>query len=59
MTPLGLCLGPSSIRYLKSALRGLVSWATHCVMLCVPTNCDDEMVVSERGAEHIAEIDLC
>lgn len=50
---------PGSIRYLKSTLRGLVSWAPHYVMLCVPANCDDETVVSETGTEHIAEIDLC
>ncbi|KAE8339705.1 hypothetical protein BDV24DRAFT_135225 [Aspergillus arachidicola] len=33
---------PGSVRYLKSTLRGLVSWAPHYVLLCIPANCDDE-----------------
>lgn len=32
---------PGSIRYSKSMLRGLVSWAPHYVILCIPANCDD------------------
>lgn len=32
---------PGSIRYVKSALRGLISWAPHYVLLCIPANCDD------------------
>ena len=32
---------PGSIRYSKSMLRGLVSWAPHYVMLCIPANSDD------------------
>lgn len=58
MPLLGLCLGPSSIRDLKSTLRWLVSWAPHYVMLCVPDSCDDETVVPKAGTEHIAKIDL-
>lgn len=50
---------PGSIRYLKSTLRGLVSWAPHYVMLCVPANCEDETVVPEAGTDNAAEIDLC
>ena len=33
---------PGSVRYLKSTLRGLISWAPHYVMLCIPANCGDE-----------------
>ncbi|KAL4895124.1 hypothetical protein BDV59DRAFT_160157 [Aspergillus ambiguus] len=32
---------PGSVRYLKSALRGLISWAPHYVLLCIPANCDE------------------
>ncbi|CAL5870508.1 uncharacterized protein PFLUO_LOCUS4745 [Penicillium psychrofluorescens] len=47
---------PGSVRYLKSTLRGLVSWAPHYVMLCIPANCGDE---AEGEIEQVAEIDLC
>ncbi|KAJ5669684.1 hypothetical protein N7462_010754 [Penicillium macrosclerotiorum] len=50
---------PGSVRYLKSTLRGLISWAPHYVLLCIPANCGDEMSEAEVGAEHPAEIDLC
>ncbi|KAJ5125787.1 hypothetical protein N7526_007964 [Penicillium atrosanguineum] len=50
---------PGSIRYMKSTLRGLVSWAPHYVMLCVPANCDDHLAEAEAGTDHVAEIDLC
>ncbi|KAJ5776491.1 uncharacterized protein N7511_001502 [Penicillium nucicola] len=49
---------PGSIRYLKSTLRGLVSWAPHYVMLCIPANCGDETSAPEQGAEP-SEMDLC
>jgi GTPase len=49
---------PGSVRYLKSTLRGLVSWSPHYVMLCIPANCGDETTVLEQGTEH-SEIDLC
>lgn len=49
---------PGSIRYLKSTLRGLVSWAPHYVALCIPANCGDETPDTETGTEH-AEIDIC
>ncbi|KAJ5081594.1 hypothetical protein NUU61_009858 [Penicillium alfredii] len=50
---------PGSVRYLKSTLRGLVSWAPHYVLLCIPANCGDETPENEpTGTEH-AEIDLC
>lgn len=50
---------PGSIRYMKSTLRGLVSWAPHYVMLCIPANCDDNLPEAEAGTDHVAEIDLC
>lgn len=50
---------PGSIRYLKSTLRGLVSWAPHYVMLCIPANCGDNPTEDEAGTDHVAEIDLC
>ncbi|GIJ99063.1 hypothetical protein Aspvir_001187 [Aspergillus viridinutans] len=51
---------PGSVRYLKSTLRGLISWAPHYVLLCIPANCDEEMVPESVGgtAEQIAEINL-
>lgn len=50
---------PGSIRYLKSTLRGLISWAPHYVMLCVPANRDDEAAEPEAGTDYPTEIDLC
>ncbi|GFG12957.1 GTP-binding protein 2 [Aspergillus udagawae] len=51
---------PGSVRYLKSTLRGLISWAPHYVLLCIPANCDEEMVPEPVGgaAEQMAEINL-
>lgn len=50
---------PGSVRYLKSTLRGLVSWAPHYVMLCIPANCGDEATEAETGLEQASEIDIC
>ncbi|KAJ5773283.1 hypothetical protein N7457_008179 [Penicillium paradoxum] len=50
---------PGSIRYLKSTLRGLVSWAPHYVMLCIPSNCGDETPDSEQTGTEQSEIDTC
>jgi GTPase len=50
---------PGSVRYLKSTLRGLVSWAPHYVMLCIPANCGDETADTESGAESAGDIDRC
>lgn len=50
---------PGSVRYMKSTLRGLVSWAPHYVMLCVPANCGAEEAGAEAGLEQVSEIDLC
>jgi GTPase len=33
---------------LKSTLRGLVSWAPHYAMLCIPANCGAETPGSEQ-----------
>ncbi|RAK97428.1 uncharacterized protein BO80DRAFT_428272 [Aspergillus ibericus CBS 121593] len=33
---------PGSVRYLKSTLRGMIGWAPHYVVLCIPATCDDE-----------------
>ncbi|RHZ58513.1 uncharacterized protein CDV56_102454 [Aspergillus thermomutatus] len=51
---------PGSVRYLKSTLRGLISWAPHYVLLCIPANCDEEMAPEPVGgaAEQMAEINL-
>ncbi|EAW11259.1 uncharacterized protein ACLA_089510 [Aspergillus clavatus NRRL 1] len=51
---------PGSVRYLKSTLRGLVSWAPHYVMLCIPANCDEETASDSVGsaAEQVTEINL-
>jgi GTPase len=50
---------PGSIRYLKSTLRGLVSWAPHYVMLCIPANCGDEISDSEQAGNEQSEIETC
>ncbi|CEL05471.1 hypothetical protein ASPCAL06589 [Aspergillus calidoustus] len=34
---------PGSVRYLKSTLRGLVSWAPHYVFMCLSAASEDEM----------------
>ncbi|KAJ5506652.1 hypothetical protein N7453_005609 [Penicillium expansum] len=49
---------PGSVRYLKSTLRGLVSWAPHYVMLCIPANCGAETPSEQAGTEQ-SEIDTC
>jgi GTPase len=50
---------PGSVRYMKSTLRGLVSWAPHYVLLCIPANCGAETTEAEAGTEQVSEIDLC
>ncbi|CDM34599.1 Protein synthesis factor, GTP-binding [Penicillium roqueforti FM164] len=50
---------PGSIRYLKSTLRGLISWAPHYVMLCIPANCGNETSGSEQTGTEQSEIDTC
>ncbi|KAL5343608.1 hypothetical protein BJX70DRAFT_352985 [Aspergillus crustosus] len=34
---------PGSVRYLKSTLRGLISWAPHYVFLCIPATGEEEL----------------
>ncbi|KAL3487673.1 hypothetical protein BJX62DRAFT_189906 [Aspergillus germanicus] len=34
---------PGSVRYLKSTLRGLVSWAPHYVFMCLSATSEDDM----------------
>ncbi|KAI9039803.1 uncharacterized protein KD926_009021 [Aspergillus affinis] len=51
---------PGSVRYLKSTLRGLISWAPHYVLLCIPANCEDD-ASSESGngaSEQTTDISL-
>ncbi|CAI7657973.1 unnamed protein product [Penicillium glandicola] len=50
---------PGSVRYLKSTLRGLVGWAPHYVMLCIPANCGAETPSSEHTGTEQSEIDTC
>ncbi|KAJ5189291.1 hypothetical protein N7491_005619 [Penicillium cf. griseofulvum] len=50
---------PGSVRYLKSTLRGLVSWAPHYVMLCIPANCGCETPSSEQAGTEQSELDMC
>ncbi|OJJ85831.1 uncharacterized protein ASPGLDRAFT_106926, partial [Aspergillus glaucus CBS 516.65] len=51
---------PGSVRFSKSMLRGLISWAPHCVILCIPANCDDGTTSGSdsKPAEQTTEIDL-
>ncbi|KAE8367802.1 hypothetical protein BDV27DRAFT_123192 [Aspergillus caelatus] len=51
---------PGSVRYLKSTLRGLVSWAPHYVFLCIPANCDDVTTKEPQpdSAEQTTDINL-
>ncbi|KAL3460426.1 hypothetical protein BJX64DRAFT_263070 [Aspergillus heterothallicus] len=45
---------PGSIRYLKSSLRGLISWAPHYVLLCLSAASEDEMTFTS-GADPAAQ----
>ncbi|PYH37399.1 uncharacterized protein BO87DRAFT_352624 [Aspergillus neoniger CBS 115656] len=50
---------PGSVRYMKSTLRGLVGWAPHYVLLCIPATCDDEATAeSGQSAEQPADMTL-
>ncbi|KAL4979028.1 hypothetical protein BDW66DRAFT_128403 [Aspergillus desertorum] len=51
---------PGSVRYLKSTLRGLVSWAPHYVFLCIAAICEDEVTLeSDRDpGEDTMDINL-
>ncbi|KAK1143336.1 hypothetical protein N8T08_006863 [Aspergillus melleus] len=51
---------PGSVRYLKSTLRGLISWAPHYVLLCIPANCEDDASSesNNRATEQTTDISL-
>ncbi|KAI2965569.1 hypothetical protein CBS147323_5741 [Aspergillus niger] len=50
---------PGSVRYLKSTLRGMIGWAPHYVLLCIPATCDDEAPAeSGQSAEQPADMTL-
>ncbi|KAI9926718.1 hypothetical protein ASPWEDRAFT_164966 [Aspergillus wentii DTO 134E9] len=49
---------PGSVRYLKSTLRGLVSWAPHYVMLCIPANCEDGSTLESGSPAEATDISL-
>ncbi|KAL4733748.1 hypothetical protein BDV11DRAFT_199510 [Aspergillus similis] len=51
---------PGSVRYLKSTLRGLVSWAPHYVFLCVAAICEEEnsLGTGPDSAEQAMDINL-
>lgn len=52
---------PGLVRYSKSTLRGLISWAPHYVILCIPADSGEENAqeTDKSGPEQISEIDLC
>lgn len=51
---------PGSVRYSKSTLRGLVSWAPHYVVLCIPADSGDEnaQASGSDSADQVADINL-
>ncbi|GAE00049.1 conserved hypothetical protein [Paecilomyces variotii No. 5] len=52
---------PGLARYIKSTVRGLMSWAPHYVLLCVPANCCEETTPESPlpSLEQPPEIDIC
>ncbi|KAL4788369.1 hypothetical protein BJX76DRAFT_316339 [Aspergillus varians] len=48
---------PGSVRYLKSTLRGLISWAPHYVFLCIAATCEEEVSVGP-GSDPTEPIDI-
>ncbi|RAK73009.1 uncharacterized protein BO72DRAFT_251286 [Aspergillus fijiensis CBS 313.89] len=59
---------PGSVRYLKSTFRGIISWAPHYVILCIPATSDDDLVAdiahgsSEQSTElsqALSHLELC
>ncbi|KGO74838.1 hypothetical protein PITC_043460 [Penicillium italicum] len=50
---------PGSVRYLKSTLRGLVSWAPHYVMLCIPANCGANRTEQSQIDTCLSYLELC
>lgn len=49
---------PGLTRYLKSTLRGLISWAPHYIILCIPANCCGD-TAAQGVTDQAPEIDLC
>ncbi|OJI98633.1 hypothetical protein ASPVEDRAFT_122989 [Aspergillus versicolor CBS 583.65] len=49
---------PGSVRYLKSTLRGLVSWAPHYVFLCIAATCEEEASVRSGSDTSEQPMDL-
>ncbi|KAL1853326.1 hypothetical protein Plec18167_005584 [Paecilomyces lecythidis] len=52
---------PGLARYIKSTVRGLMSWAPHYILLCIPANCCEETTPESAlpGLEEPPEIDIC
>lgn len=50
---------PGLPRYVKSTLRGLVSWAPHYVILCIPANSSHDPTTTPDDGEQAPEIDIC
>ncbi|KAH8704828.1 hypothetical protein BGW36DRAFT_366228 [Talaromyces proteolyticus] len=50
---------PGFTRYMKSTLRGLISWAPHYVVLCIPANSSHDMASTQDDGDQAPEIDLC
>ncbi|KAL1976342.1 hypothetical protein VTN31DRAFT_2624 [Thermomyces dupontii] len=54
---------PGLTRYVKSTLRGLISWAPHYVLLCIPANsCSEATEKDDQTPEigiSLAYLDLC
>jgi GTPase len=50
---------PGLPRYMKSTLRGLISWAPHYVFLCIPANSSHDTTAAQDDGEQAPEIDIC
>ncbi|OJD16485.1 hypothetical protein AJ78_03340 [Emergomyces pasteurianus Ep9510] len=53
---------PGSTRYLKSTLRGLISWEPHYLLLCVPANSQSDASKLDMPSEidlALSYLDLC
>ncbi|CRG84572.1 hypothetical protein PISL3812_01838 [Talaromyces islandicus] len=50
---------PGLTRYTKSTLRGLISWAPHYTVLCIPANSSQDMAATQDDGDSTPEIDLC
>ncbi|OAX82744.1 hypothetical protein ACJ72_02898 [Emergomyces africanus] len=53
---------PGSTRYLKSTLRGLISWEPHYLLLCVPANSQSDSSKRDMPSQidlSLSYLDLC